>query len=75
MAVKNILNASKNILDRRMFLKATAGAALAAGSLYKTSLRAEPLTEGRKIRVGVIGCGSVSWKYIPDKEPLSLAGD
>jgi predicted dehydrogenase len=53
-------------IDRRQFLRksATAGTALAISSLLPASGR--PATPGTtKIKVGVIGCGSVSTKYFP----------
>ena len=53
------MNTSSSLLNRREFTKATllAGAAVAAGSFA-----AEP---AKRIRTGVIGCGSVSGSYLP----------
>ncbi len=57
-------------LDRRKFLEHTVGtgAALGLGALAAVPAAraaiAEP-TNGKKIRVAVIGCGSVSGKYLP----------
>ena len=54
---------------RREFLRDMAVAGAAAGSLALATpvLRASVASPpGRKIRVGLIGCGSVSNKYLPD---------
>jgi predicted dehydrogenase len=56
-------------LDRRKFLErsAVAGAALSVGGVISTSTAqaAESSNAQRRIRVGVIGCGSVSGAYLP----------
>lgn len=55
-------------LDRRAFVGRTvgAGAALTLGSLLQDSpAAAAPSDGGKKIRVGLIGCGSVSGRYFP----------
>jgi predicted dehydrogenase len=52
-------------MTRRHFIRDTAAAsALAATGLALN--RASAQTVQRKIKVGVIGCGSVSWKYFPE---------
>src|SRR5580765_2357727 len=55
------MKTSRNSLNRREFTKTTvlAGAAVASGVL---SVRGE---EPKRIRTGVIGCGSVSNSYLP----------
>lgn len=55
-------------LDRRSFVGRSvgAGAALTVASLLKNSpAQAAPADGAKKIRVGQIGCGSVSGKYLP----------
>jgi predicted dehydrogenase len=54
-------------VDRRQFLEgASAGAALALGSLAGVQASGAAQSAGKKrIRVGVIGCGSVSGQYLP----------
>jgi predicted dehydrogenase len=58
-------------IDRRMFLEQTVstGAALTLAGIAKAApsaaaTAATPVT-GKKVRVGVIGCGSVSHRYLP----------
>src|SRR5690348_12552419 len=53
---------TSSLLNRRQFTKSTlvAGATLAAGAL--TSIAAD---QPKRIRVGLIGCGSVSGQYLP----------
>ena len=54
--------------NRRTFIKATSGAAALAISGL-SGLHAQETTDvpvSRKLRIGVIGCGSVSEKYLPD---------
>ena len=55
------MNPSPHLLNRRAFAKTTllAGAAVASGVV---SVVAQPV---RRIRTGVIGCGSVSHSYLP----------
>lgn len=65
MAGKNVPNVTKKSMDRRTFLQMSAGAAFVAGALTAGSLRAGSPQDGRKIRIGVIGCGSVSHSYLP----------
>lgn len=57
------MNTSSTLLNRRDFTKSTllAGAALAAGALPARA--ADP--PARRVRTGVIGCGSVSNSYLP----------
>jgi len=54
-------------LDRRTFVgkTAAAGAALTFGSLLQPSTAAAQAGPSKKIRVGLIGCGSVSGAYLP----------
>jgi len=55
-------------LDRRSFVgrSVSAGAALTLGTLLHDSpAQAAPTGATKKIRVGLIGCGSVSGKYLP----------
>src|SRR5918996_941483 len=56
------MNTSPLVLNRREFTKTglTAGAALAAGAAG--AFAAEP---AKRVRTGVIGCGSVSGSYLP----------
>ena len=57
-------NAKKT--SRRQFVRTAAGAtAMALKGIEWAASRAHA-GAGRKIRVGIIGCGSVSWKYIPE---------
>jgi len=59
-------------ISRRSFVRTAGHAAAAIGLLGRASVvnatadMGIPVPAGRKIRVGIIGCGSVSWKYIPD---------
>ena len=55
------MNASSPSLNRRNFAKATllAGAAVASGAV--SAVGEEP----KRIRTGLIGCGSVSGSYLP----------
>ena len=55
------MNTSQNLMNRREFTKTTllAGAAVASGVV--SAFAAEP----RRIRIGIIGCGSVSGAYLP----------
>jgi predicted dehydrogenase len=55
------MNTSKHLLNRRDFTKTTllAGAALASGVVTAVGV------ETKRIRTGVIGCGSVSHSYLP----------
>ena len=57
-------------IDRRTFLEQTVstGAALTLAGIAKAAPATAPAatpTSGKKIRVGVIGCGSVSHRYLP----------
>src|SRR6186713_1394699 len=56
------MNTSPSLLNRREFTKTAlaAGAAVAAGAA--SAFAAEPT---KRIRTGVIGCGSVSGSYLP----------
>jgi predicted dehydrogenase len=60
---EQIMNTASSPMNRREFTKSTllAGAAFASGAL--NAVGAEPA--GRRIRTGVIGCGSVSNSYLP----------
>ena len=53
--------------DRRQFLERTgAGAALAlVGLAQQATARGAQAAAGKRIRVGLIGCGSVSGRYLP----------
>lgn len=59
-------------MSRRSFIRSTGQVAAAMTFLGQSSVvratadKGKPVPSGRKIRVGIIGCGSVSWKYIPD---------
>jgi predicted dehydrogenase len=56
-------------ISRRGFLEQTtgAGAAVATASLATSSVRAAAqVAAAKKIRVGLIGCGSVSGRYLPN---------
>src|SRR6185369_1782288 len=75
-AQKSILMNTTESIARRQFLKETA-VLCAAASVAPNLLSAESSTagkpfEGGKIRVGEIGCGSVSGSYLPNltKQPF-----
>src|SRR6218665_2154596 len=51
-----------NTISRKQFLKYTAASSAA---LLLSSLEGWAADEGKKLRGGVIGCGSVSNKYLP----------
>src|SRR5262245_31626469 len=55
-------------VDRRAFMSrgAGVGSAIAIGTLAGSVQGSRRDEETRKIRVGVIGCGSVSRKYLPN---------
>jgi predicted dehydrogenase len=56
-------------ISRREFVRGTTGAVvIAMAGLGSASMAtSSPAWKfNRKIRVGIIGCGSVSWKYIPE---------
>jgi hypothetical protein len=57
---------SLSIIHRRRFLQTSAalGAAIAAGPLIARA--AESASAPKKIKVGVLGCGSVSRMYFPN---------
>ena len=66
---------TKPSMDRRHFVKALgAGAAVAAATPH-VALGSDAAGSGRKkrIKVGVIGCGSVSTKYLPSLEECDYA--
>jgi predicted dehydrogenase len=54
-------------IDRRKFLEGAVGggAALALGGMVKADRTASAPAGDKRIRVGVIGCGSVSGRYLP----------
>ncbi|NIP24472.1 MAG: Gfo/Idh/MocA family oxidoreductase, partial [Phycisphaerae bacterium] len=72
MIIKKQVNKRNNSMSRRSFIRSTGRAAAAITILKEASItqatadRGKAIPSGRKIRVGIIGCGSVSWKYIPD---------
>ena len=51
-----------NVIPRETFLKQTA---LAGAGLLIASIRGFAIEQQKKIKVGVIGCGSVSGQYLP----------
>ena len=51
-----------NTISRQDFLQRTA---MAGAALLLSSLEGFALTEQKKIKLGVIGCGSVSTQYLP----------
>jgi predicted dehydrogenase len=57
---------SEENISRRRFLGNTAGAAAMVVAGMDPSALAVQMEGKRKIHVGIIGCGSVSWKYIPE---------
>ena len=63
-------NKNKKGMDRQQFLQytAVAGAAMLLSSLEGLALE----TKEKKLRVGLIGCGSVSNRYIPHLQTSSL---
>ncbi len=58
------MNTHDSSVDRRHFLKSAAAFAL-SGAALQASQQSKPEPK-RTIKVGVIGCGSVSEKYFPD---------
>ncbi len=63
-------------MSRRLFIR-SAGQAAAAMTLLKaasitqaTADKGKAAPSGKKIRVGIIGCGSLSGKYIPDMKAV-----
>lgn len=54
---------NENTIDRRTFVGGVAGAMMAAVPL--TRMRPPETRAAQRIRVGVIGCGSVSHSYLP----------
>src|SRR5258708_11996509 len=60
--------AIERIIDRRNFLKsgAKAGAAALIGGVASATPALSNASRAKKIRVGLIGCGSVSGRYLPD---------
>ena len=68
---------NRSELDRRTFMQQSAAASAALAlhevALPKRSLAAEPNSGGKRIRVGVIGCGSVSGAYLRDLSKCPLA--
>ena len=56
-------------VTRRSFIQTTgqtaALAVLGGGAALATVDKGLAVPSGKRIRVGIIGCGSVSWKYIP----------
>ena len=55
----------KSPLPRRAFLAKTVAAGAGLAIVDWTTSAAEPATAGKRIKVGVIGCGSVSHSYLP----------
>jgi predicted dehydrogenase len=51
-----------NTISRQQFLERSA---MAAAALLLSSLRSFAATEQKKIKLGIIGCGSVSTQYLP----------
>lgn len=51
-----------NTITRQQFLQRTA---MAGAALLLSSLESWAFEDGKKIRVGIIGCGSVSGQYLP----------
>jgi len=58
-------------ISRRRFLGNTAGTAAIVVTGMDLSASAVQTEGTRKIRVGIIGCGSVSWKYISEMQSKS----
>ena len=58
-----------NTISRQEFLQRSA---MAGAALLLSSLESFALAENRKIKIGVIGCGSVSTQYLPhlSKQPF-----
>ena len=52
--------------SRRQFVRIAAGTTATALTGIEWAASRAHAEAGRKIRVGIIGCGSVSWKYIPE---------
>jgi predicted dehydrogenase len=71
MNSKQIASGVPEKTSRREFVRNAAGAAALA--VTGVGLAASRVHAGsdRKIRVGIIGCGSVSWKYIPELQSKS----
>lgn len=65
MSSNQIISGVAKQMTRREFVReATGAAAMAVTGLGLSGSGAYAKSE-RKLRVGIIGCGSVSWKYIP----------
>ncbi len=58
-----------NTISRQKFLQYTAAA---GASILLSSLESFATTENKKLRVAIIGCGSVSNRYIPHLQTSSL---
>ena len=65
------MKSSSSLLTRRAFAKSTlvAGAAVASGTLSVMGADSPP----RRVRVGLIGCGSVSGQYLPQLKKCPYA--
>jgi predicted dehydrogenase len=72
MKTKTPIAKRNNAMSRRSFISSTGHAAAVITLLRGASItqatadNGKAVPSGKKIRVGIIGCGSVSWKYIPD---------
>src|SRR5688572_30748961 len=51
-------------IDRRTFIQ-QGTAALAVGAIVASNAQAQDAPSAKRLRVAVIGCGSVSTKYLP----------
>lgn len=72
MRTRKTVTKQTNKMSRRFFIRSTGHAAAAitlfggASVAQATADKGQAVPSGKKIRVGLIGCGSVSGKYIPD---------
>src|SRR5262249_30819131 len=57
-------NMEANRMNRRKFLET--GAGVLASSMAAPHLAHQDTSRKKRIRVGLIGCGSVSGRYLPD---------
>jgi len=67
--------ATKPSMDRRHFVKALAAGAAVAAATSNVALGSDSVESGKQkiIKVGVIGCGSVSTKYLPSLKECTYA--
>ncbi len=67
---------STHEIDRRSFFEqtVTTGATLTLAGMATAASGATVAEDARRIKVGVIGCGSVSHSYLPQTFQMPLCG-